>query len=64
MTSSHEQADRPLLRRLATAHKDALFVELGPGNVLTGLMKRIAPEVQTMTCGTAAEVDALLARGG
>ena len=49
-------------RRLAEAHPDALFVECGPGNVLTGLMKRIAPAAQTATCGTAAEVDALLAR--
>jgi len=48
--------------RLAAAHPGALFVEMGPGNVLTGLMKRIAPEAQTATCGTVAEVEALLAR--
>lgn len=47
---------------LAAQHPAALFVEMGPGNVLTGLMKRIAPAVATMTCGTAAEVDQLLAR--
>jgi [acyl-carrier-protein] S-malonyltransferase len=47
---------------LAAQHPDALFVEMGPGNVLTGLMKRIAPAVQTMACGTAGEVDQLLAK--
>ena len=50
--------------RLAAAHPGALFVEMGPGNVLTGLMKRIAPEAQTATCGTVAEVEALLGRLG
>jgi len=47
---------------LAAQYPSALFVEMGPGNVLTGLTKRIAPGVATATCGTAAEVDALLAR--
>ncbi|NUQ20393.1 MAG: ACP S-malonyltransferase, partial [Gemmatimonadaceae bacterium] len=47
---------------LAGQYPSALFVEMGPGNVLTGLVKRIAPAVATTTCGTAAEVDALLAR--
>jgi [acyl-carrier-protein] S-malonyltransferase len=47
---------------LAAQYPAALFVEMGPGSVLTGLMKRIAPSVATATCGTAAEVDQLLAR--
>jgi [acyl-carrier-protein] S-malonyltransferase len=47
---------------LAAQHPGALFVEMGPGNVLTGLMKRIAPAVATMACGTAAEIDQLLAK--
>lgn len=51
-----------LVARLAAAHPGALFVEMGPGNVLVGLFKRIAPQVATAACGTATEVDQLLAR--
>ena len=48
------------VRALASQYPDATYVEMGPGSVLTGLVKKIAPEVRTMTCGTAAEVTALL----
>ncbi len=51
-----------LVRALAAAYPSALFAEMGPGNVLTGLMKRIVPGARTQTCGTAAEVDAMLSR--
>ena len=37
------------------------FVEVG-GKVLTGMVKKIAPGVETVACGTAPEVEALLAR--
>jgi [acyl-carrier-protein] S-malonyltransferase len=51
-----------VIRALAEAHPDALFVEMGPGAVLMHLVKKIAPHVHTATCGTAAEVEALLER--
>lgn len=48
--------------RLAAVYPDALFVEMGPGSVLAGLVRKIAPGVQTMSVGTAADIDQLLAR--
>jgi [acyl-carrier-protein] S-malonyltransferase len=50
-----------LVQRLATDFPNALYVEMGPGSVLVGLVRKIAPNVKTMTCGIAAEVDQLLA---
>ena len=60
-----EQLSKPVrwtdeVRALAERFPDALFVEMGPGNVLVGLVKKIAPSVKTMTCGTAVEVNQLL----
>ena len=49
------------MESVALVHPDALYVEMGPGSVLKGLMKKIAPSVTVMTCGTAADVDSLLA---
>jgi [acyl-carrier-protein] S-malonyltransferase len=51
-----------IMERLAADYPTALFVEMGPGTVLTGLAKKIAPSLQTMTCGTTGEVETLLAR--
>ena len=51
-----------VVERLASDYPDALYVEMGPGNVLTGLVKKIAPSVETTTCGTVAEVEQLLSR--
>ena len=51
-----------VVEALAARYPAALFVEMGPGTVLAGLVKKIAPQVQTAPCGTVADVDALLAR--
>ena len=46
---------------IAAIHPDALYVEMGPGSVLKSLVRKIAPALNVVTCGTAAEVNALLA---
>ena len=38
----------------------ATFIEIGPGNVLAGLLKRIVPAAKTVTLGTADEVERFL----
>jgi [acyl-carrier-protein] S-malonyltransferase len=49
------------VRRAAELAPGASFVEVGPGNVLTGLAKRILPGTPTLTLGTADEVEKFLA---
>lgn len=49
-----------LIRNLAAAYPGATFVELGPGAVLSGLVRRIVPGTSTLPCGTADDVDHLL----
>jgi [acyl-carrier-protein] S-malonyltransferase len=39
---------------------DATFVEIGPGNVLAGLLKRIVPGARALSLGTADEVEKFL----
>lgn len=51
-----------VVSKLAAAYPGALYVEMGPGSVLAGLVRKIAPAVQAMACGTAAEVEQLLAK--
>lgn len=48
------------MENLAALHPDALYVEMGPGAVLKGLARKIAPSLKVVTCGTATEVDTLL----
>jgi len=50
-----------LVRHTAEDLPGALYVEMGPGAVLSTLVKRIVPGARTMTCGTSAEVEQLLA---
>lgn len=48
------------IRNVASRFPEALFVELGPGAVLTGLLSRIVPGARGVACGTPAEVERLL----
>ncbi len=48
-------------RAAATIAPDATFVEVGPGAVLSGLLKRIVPGARAVTLGTADEVEKFLA---
>ncbi|MBX3175645.1 MAG: ACP S-malonyltransferase [Gemmatimonadaceae bacterium] len=62
----HQQLTSPVrwvevVRNMAARNPGTTFVEMGPGAVLSGLVKRLAPDCKTMTCGTVAEVEALLA---
>lgn len=63
-----QQLTRPVrwteeVTAIASRHPDAIYVELGPGAVLTGLVKKIAPSVKTMSCGTVGEVHKLMELG-
>ena len=49
------------MRAAAELAPDATFVEVGPGNVLSGLLKRIVPGGRAVTLGTADEVERFLA---
>jgi [acyl-carrier-protein] S-malonyltransferase len=49
------------MRAAAEVAPDATFVEIGPGSVLSGLLKRIVPGARAVTLGTADEVEKFLA---
>ncbi len=49
------------MERAAGMVPGATFYEVGPGNVLSGLLKRIVPGASTLTLGTAEEVERFLA---
>ncbi len=48
------------MQQAATLVPGATFVEVGPGNVLAGLLKRIVPGAPTLTLGTADDVEKFL----
>ncbi len=49
------------MQAAAALAPEAIFIELGPGSVLSGLLRKIVPGAKTVTLGTAAEVEAFLA---
>ncbi|HEX2723579.1 MAG TPA: ACP S-malonyltransferase [Gemmatimonadaceae bacterium] len=46
--------------RIAAKYPAAMFVEMGPGTVLTGLLGRIVPGARGIACGTPADVEKVL----
>ena len=48
------------MQRAAALAPGATYVEVGPGNVLSGLLKRIVPGAQAVALGSAAEVEQFL----
>lgn len=60
-----EQLTRPVqwideVKALAARFPDALYLEVGPGTVLAGLVKKIAPSLRVLPCGTPADIDQIL----
>jgi [acyl-carrier-protein] S-malonyltransferase len=51
-----------LIERVARDLPGAVFIELGPGSVLTSLTRKIVPDAECLTCGTAAEAESLFTR--
>ncbi len=48
------------MQAAARLSPEATFIEVGPGNVLAGLLKRIVPNAKAITLGTADEVERFL----
>jgi [acyl-carrier-protein] S-malonyltransferase len=51
-----------VVERMVRDFPGALFVEMGPGSVLAGLVKKIAPATECVSCGAPADVESLLSR--
>jgi [acyl-carrier-protein] S-malonyltransferase len=52
------------VRALAARYPDGLYLEVGPGAVLAGLVKKIAPSLRVLPCGTPADIDQILQQVG
>jgi [acyl-carrier-protein] S-malonyltransferase len=50
------------ITNIAARFRDPIFLELGPGAVLTGLLTRIVPGARGLACGTPAELEKLLSK--
>lgn len=48
------------IRNIGARFPDSLYVEMGPGNVLSSLMGRLVKGARTFACGTAAETEKFL----
>lgn len=48
------------VRNIAEQYPSATYVEMGPGQVLRGLIARLVPGAKAVSCGTVAEVEAML----
>jgi malonyl CoA-acyl carrier protein transacylase len=48
------------MQQAARLAPGARFVEIGPGNVLSGLLRKIVPGASSITLGTAVEVERFL----
>jgi [acyl-carrier-protein] S-malonyltransferase len=51
-----------VVRAMAAAHPGAVWIELGTGSVLGGLIKRLVPGAEVLACGTEGEVRTLMER--
>jgi [acyl-carrier-protein] S-malonyltransferase len=50
------------IRNIAAEWPDARWLELGPGSVLSGLLRKIVPGAECTALGTAQELDSFLAQ--